>query len=367
MDQAHPRQPRREIELDFLRGIAILLVVEYHSRFSQLTRLSAWLRIDPVGALGVPIFFVLSGFLVGGLLIKEWKVRKHVDGGRFLIRRGFKVWPQYYLFLLVNVIAGHRTIRDLWPSFLNIQNYFPGGIAHLWSLAIEEHAYILLTLFLVIAARIQSRLRSVFVLLAVLAVASSALRLFAVLHGYPYFTPTHTRIGGIFYGVMIAIVFHSAPQSFRRLQDQRWLWVGLLAAAFAFLRFNDHHSWTVSVSADMYDLISICTLMLLYRHTPNGTRSWPYRLVAWIGLYSYGIYLWHVSVFAPVERLTAGLPRHVGDVAAALGAPLCGILLGAAMTRLVEFPALRLRDRWFPRRISSAVEDTPAEASALAG
>lgn len=367
MNSASASRPHREIELDFLRGVAILLVVEYHSRYSALTWLAAKLRIDPFGALGVPIFFVLSGFLVGGLLIKEWKIRGNVDAGRFLIRRGFKVWPQYYLLLLINIIGGHRSFRDLWPSLLNVQNYFPGGIAHLWSLAIEEHAYVLLTIFLVAAARLGARLRSVFVLLAVLAISSSGLRFFAATHGFSYFIPTHVRIGGIFYGVMIAIVFHSAPETFRRVQDMRWMWIALAMVGFAFLRLKAHQMWAVLISVDVYDLIGICALMLVYRPRSNEVRPWPYRLIAWIGLYSYGIYLWHVSVFDPIERLTSHLGPHLGEITAAIAAPGSGILLGAVMTKFVEFPALRLRDRWFPRRVDSAAQDNRAEMLALAG
>ncbi|HWB31551.1 MAG TPA: acyltransferase [Acidobacteriaceae bacterium] len=365
MASEHSRQPRREIELDFLRGIAILLVVDVHSPYSLGDRFSGWLGINPVGEFGVPIFFVLSGFLVGGLLIKEWKVRGRIDGKRFLIRRGFKVWPQFYLFLILTVITGHRSMAEMWPSFLNIQNYFPGGSAHLWSLAIEEHAYIFLTVLLLAAGRVGARLRSIFVILAVLSVACSGLRLYSACHGYSYFSPTHTRLSGIFYGVMLAIVYHSAPEIFRRMQSWWWLWFGLILGACAFFRFNAHHPWTLSVAIDMDEMIGVCALMLLYKHRPGRVRPWPYRLVAWIGLYSYGIYLWHVLPLAPLERAEGRMPGHLGAIVVAIMGPLAGILLGASMTKLVEFPMLRVRDRLFPRRVVSAVEDTPAESRAL--
>src|ERR1700712_3376898 len=101
-------QKKREIELDFIRGIAILSVLDFHSQhgilFYPFTRLG-WQHF---GWIGVDIFFVLSGFLVGGLLVKEWKLRGCIDSRQFLIRRIFKIWPQYYVYLLIILLTGHR-------------------------------------------------------------------------------------------------------------------------------------------------------------------------------------------------------------------------------------------------------------------
>src|SRR5690348_13300609 len=93
----------RMVQLDFLRGVAILLVLGRHSVISQRDAgflrplATAWHRI---GWTGVDLFFVLSGFLVGGLLFKELRKSSHLDVRRFLIRRAFKIWPSYYAFLV---------------------------------------------------------------------------------------------------------------------------------------------------------------------------------------------------------------------------------------------------------------------------
>src|ERR1700683_3378270 len=108
------RPLQREIELDFVRGIAILLVVDYHSgKNAILTRPLTLLHLAHPGWMGVDIFFVLSGFLIGGLLVKEWKVKGRIDSRRFLIRRGFKIWPQYYFFLFAQIASRHRSVREL--------------------------------------------------------------------------------------------------------------------------------------------------------------------------------------------------------------------------------------------------------------
>jgi len=85
-----------------------------------------------------------------------------------------------------------------------------------------------------------------------------------------------------------------------------------------------------------------------------------YRLVAWIGLYSYGIYLWHVSVVAPSLWIAHRLPKVLGLGWMTVGPPLLAIGIGVSATKLIEFPALALRDRLFPRRVDSAV-GIPAE------
>ena len=83
----------RNKRLDFLRGMAIVLVLLFHSHLSN------------AGWVGVDLFFVLSGFLISGLLFDEYKRRASISFKRFFIRRGFKIYPAYYVFLLVALLA----------------------------------------------------------------------------------------------------------------------------------------------------------------------------------------------------------------------------------------------------------------------
>jgi peptidoglycan/LPS O-acetylase OafA/YrhL len=355
---------RREIELDFVRGIAILLVMDFHDgSFGLLNYLLRPLHIPHFGGMGVDIFFVLSGFLVGGLLVKEWKVKGRIDSKSFLIRRGFKIWPQYYLFLILLIVSGRHTVRELWGNLLNIQNYV-GGVAHTWSLAVEEHAYLLIVLILAIAARGKTRMRTLFFFFAGLSVFIVFLRLFLAWKRFNVFDPTHTRVNAIFYGVMLAILYHYAPEIFHRMQRWRWLWLGILAATLIYLRCHFVAWWDPSISLDFADFSGVALLMLLYHHREGRTRSWPYRLIAWIGLYSYGIYLWHVSVAAPVASIDRFLPAWLVPAWQGVAPIAAGILIGVVTTKLVELPALKLRDRLFPRRVDSAV-GTPAEFEPL--
>jgi peptidoglycan/LPS O-acetylase OafA/YrhL len=346
---------RREIELDFIRGIAILMVIDFHSAGHAILLAPFTLLGWPhFGWAGVDIFFVLSGFLVGGLLVKEWKLFGHIDPKRFLLRRGLKIWPQYYVFIFAGLITGHRKLHDQWGNLLNLQNYM-GGIAHTWTLAVEEHAYILLAIILWAAAKYGVRVRRVFLLLSILAGAVVINRFVLSFLGVNTFSRTDTRIDGILYGVLLAIVYHYFPRRFENLQQVRYVWLSILLVTLVSLRYVRPNSVTSPLLAFLADMSGVSVLLLLYRPNNSSTRPAIYRFVASIGLYSYGIYLWHVSVVAEIEKFAQRMSHPVAQLWLTLGPFVLGIALGVVMTRLVEFPMLVVRDRLFPRRVDSAV------------
>ncbi len=91
--------------LDVFRGIAILAVIFYH--FHQTLSF---------GKLGVDLFFVISGFLVGGILIREYEKNKGINIPRFLLQRGFKIWPSYYFLLLFGAVVATLFYRNSHPE-----------------------------------------------------------------------------------------------------------------------------------------------------------------------------------------------------------------------------------------------------------
>jgi len=112
----------------------------------------------------VDLFFVLSGFLIGGLLVSELHHHGHIDIGRFLIRRGLKIYPPHFVFIgylmlmpvAKAILAGNNVWTTFttewgkyWPNLLFLHNYVgtnPAG--HTWTLAVEEHFYLLLPFLL---------------------------------------------------------------------------------------------------------------------------------------------------------------------------------------------------------------------------
>jgi peptidoglycan/LPS O-acetylase OafA/YrhL len=129
----------------------------------------------------------------------------------------------------------------------------------------------------------------------------------------------------------------------------------MLMAVLVFFRIRLQQPWAQSVSYDCANLMGLALLMLLYRGRKDQKRPALYRFVSWIGLYSYGIYLWHVSVIAPIVSFAPRLPRGIAIVWEGAGPFVLGSVLGIMFTRLVEFPSLKLRDKVFPPRVDSAV------------
>jgi peptidoglycan/LPS O-acetylase OafA/YrhL len=190
------------------------MVLDFHMPKTILLAPFLWLGFKNFGWAGVDVFFVLSGFLVGGLLIKEWQLTSRIDSKRFVIRRAFKIWPQYYFFLFTVVLTGHKKFNVLWGNFLNIQNYV-GGIAHTWTLAVEEHAYLLLLAMLALAAHKRVSMRNLFIFIAFTALSVVIWRTILLARNVDVFTRTDTRIDGILYGLMLGIMYHYAPEVFR--------------------------------------------------------------------------------------------------------------------------------------------------------
>lgn len=178
-----PPSARRRVELDVLRAVAIMLVLGRYSvapvawagHLSILAK--AWLNF---GWTGVDLFFVLSGYLIGGLLFAELKREGSIEAARFIGRRAWRIWPPYFVYI-ASVFAAflwwyHWPCVQVWrflaPCIIHVQNYFPYGfhdaVHHLppqqqttalvlrnitWSLAIEEHFYLALPLVLMCASR----------------------------------------------------------------------------------------------------------------------------------------------------------------------------------------------------------------------
>src|SRR5204862_6174289 len=146
---------RRLVQLDLLRCLAIVLVLGRHM-VPCPSNTNAWLgRLTTIwqrgGWIGVDLFFVLSGFLVSGLLFREYQRHGSVNVSRFLVRRGFKIYPGFWVLLAVTVafriaVGAPVPQRQLMGEGLFVQNYMGGLWNNTWSLAVEEHFYLLLAL-----------------------------------------------------------------------------------------------------------------------------------------------------------------------------------------------------------------------------
>lgn len=349
----------RLIQLDILRCLAIALVLGRHMTplagsglLAQGSRL--WQR---GGWVGVDLFFVLSGFLVSGLLFYEYQTRGRVDVGRFLIRRAFKIYPPFWTMIAVTIcLAPHVRRAKLASELLFVQNYGFGGLwNHTWSLAVEEHFYLLLACLVMVLIRRRPGdpfvdLPRICIAVAILCLSLRAIIAIIVPTFAPFVQvyPTHLRIDSLMFGVLLSYAWHvkglSRDPRLTRFAPALCL-VGAALLSLAFLYPLERTTWIRVVGFTLFYVGSGALLLGALSLTVPRTRLT--RSAAAIGTYSYSIYLWHMPVLRWIVRQpTSQLPLDWMIYAALyLGA---AVLIGIVAATVVEYPVLRVRDRWYP-------------------
>lgn len=364
----------RNKRLDILRFIAVLLVLQAHSGIpGQLTL---------AGRVGVDLFFVLSGFLISGLLFREQKKRASIDFRRFFIRRSLKIYPGFYFLLLISFIYQVRfhqiaPLTRYLDEMFYVQNYGSVIWGHEWSLAVEEHFYILLPILLLLLIRREPRKANPFTVLPRVFVGVAftclALRIVTVMNlstdrlneweGYRWaYATTHCRVDALFFGVLLGYYQHHRPEIYERLLARRRsiLPLALLTAMLLLPCLILVPTGRLMVTAgltSMYLGFGLLLVLSLHVHRilPKVIRRPISNLgsaLAYAGTYSYSIYLWHLPVKAWgltfLEKiLHVKLGLWTGDCFYVAGS----LALGIVMSQVLEFPILRLRDRMFPTRL----------------
>ena len=168
--------------VDGLRALSILLVFAFHllwcaqvvirDTYAQYQQLPAWLQWFKSGALGVEAFFLLSGFLIGRLLILEFDATKDLQFKRFYVRRFLRLMPAYVLAITSAALGSilypgpskifersiSTNVENLWTNLLYINNFLPVKeqfLSHTWSLAVEEQFYFIAPMLLLLILRRQ--------------------------------------------------------------------------------------------------------------------------------------------------------------------------------------------------------------------
>jgi peptidoglycan/LPS O-acetylase OafA/YrhL len=289
------------------------------------------------------------------LLFTEYKKRGEVRIKRFLIRRGFKIYPPFYFFLVVSIAIhwyqthSFHSLNLLLSELFYVQSYFPGIWIHTWSLAVEEHFYILLSVLVFLAVKYKNlgKTTRVITFLAALIVLSFAMRTWI---SWPHrndasfgFVQSHLRADGIIIGVLISYLYH-----FTHFSSHFWknkylyltLGVALIVPGFVFkggsFFMNTWGLTLVNLGFGIFTLLAINTPVFEYRW--NSAIS---SVVAFIGIHSYSIYLWHVNLLHFTEKF---FPQP--SVLSSLIFLVTSVLVGAFFSVTIEKPFLRLRDRW---------------------
>lgn len=355
----------RLVQLDFLRACCVFLVLGRH--LNPCPEETNWLvnRITLFwnygGWVGVDVFFVLSGFLISGLLFREYQANKDLKIKRFLIRRGLKIYPSFYALiaatLLINPLFDKAIpIKPLFAEVFFLQNLTFGRLwSHTWSLAVEEHFYIglaILTYFLLRRRRNdENPFASVPRIFLFLAVTCFVLRLLMAIYKGTNISPTPFRIDALFFGVFISYLWH-----FRGLTKNVFInrfknWFIIAGAAmllpmFFFMSVINPWAFVFGLTTNY---IAGGLLLIGLLKTELG-KSPVIGILSSIGLYSYSIYLWHLPVqewlAIPLNNITG-----INSWFFYAGFYLAGaIIIGILASKIIEYPVLRIRDRYFPRR-----------------
>jgi peptidoglycan/LPS O-acetylase OafA/YrhL len=366
--------------LDILRFIAITLVVFRHMKVFKGA--PEWLggislHLNEGGWTGVDIFFVLSGFLVSGLLFREWQQHQTLSVGRFLWRRGWKIYPSFWFFLIgMMVFYFCRGQRIYWHKmlveFLFIQNYATGGFDHTWSLAVEEHFYFMLALgsWLLFHRNRKSGenpyrlIPVVFLIVAVLCLGARLLsnRIFPVSQVRPIFLATHIRVDSLLFGVMLSYFWHFTFTAKHHEFFYRWRFMlllagaGLLAPMFFVEPLGVNGTW-VRVYGFILCYLAGGMWLIAFMNIFEGTNSRAAHFLAYLGANSYSVYLWHeMGIFVGTCLVPGNSTNAIGWLGYILLCQAAVWAIGLAAARLIENPILGLRDRWFPSMTSKQLK-----------
>ncbi len=358
-------------QLDFLRGIAIILVLLRHQHVTDYTSTMGWMGVD--------LFFVLSGFLVSGLLFTEYQKHGNLKPGLFLIRRGFKIYPVYYITYLLYLIPIIRLDKfELKPFLADMtftQNYLNGwGYAYgaSWSLAVEEHFYFGLSLvawgiiawYLPRASQQNSKSRNVITAVIVLMVSCLLLR---YLHNSVWppakpeynVTMTHIRVDSLLAGVLISFFYYFRFDYLKKFVSRyKYLLMVIAIAGLSWTPFIEPETSFFGKTAGytiVYISFGIILMFFLLSDNINkqlnSVLSRPVvNFVSKIGFSSYSIYVIHSLVISYAKDYARKFNLYEQlELKFIIGSGI-SILLGILITYSIEKYFLSLRDKYFPRR-----------------
>ena len=357
--------PMRNKRLDVLRGTAVVIVMIHHGGISRFFTRGGWVGVD--------LFFVLSGFLISGLLFREYQKHGTIDLKRFFIRRALKIYPAFYVFLLLTALAAYYVLGNVatparyFHEIFFAQNYEPGVWDHSWSLAVEEHFYIFLPVFLLVLLHFSARREDPFRVIpwASLAIATFCLtsRAVSACVGTPNFhmvyTASHERMDALFFGVLLGYLHHFRPlelEKFVQPTRHRLIMAVVSAALLSFAYLLPRENKFLATWGYTFVYLGFGGVLLLSLYVrgilPGGLAKIAGQVgkaMAFVGMYSYSIYLWHGPCGAWLPGLIRRSLRFPTGPYGRFAVYFVGsIVVGITMSDLIEYPVLRLRDRFFP-------------------
>ncbi|RME57182.1 acyltransferase, partial [Candidatus Parcubacteria bacterium] len=336
--------------LNGLRAIAVLIVMGRHLGFSEYFP----------GGFGVTIFFFLSGFLITRLLLAEIETKSKIHLPNFYIRRFFRLFPALLIMLIVTGLVNRFVLNfevgfpDVAASILYYMNYYAaylhacdqawgvGGWEVLWSLAVEEHFYLLFPIVLLL--REDLRIKATFFLI-IIPIGMRYFYYFLMPDAAFYiFRATETRIDSLLWGCLLSLVLSSNKG--RKFIEEHFFssylfWVSVIFLLLIFLIRDVEFQSTIKFSLQGALLFIVFIQLLFTNHHHTVKAILESALMRWIGKISYSLYLWHISCHVVVS--------HVGGVSG-IQASLISLALSLVVAHLsyhfIEMPVVQLRKRY---------------------
>lgn len=369
----HPFRIRRVPGIDGLRGLAVATVVIYHYFDNVL----------PGGYIGVDIFFVLSGFLITSLLVRERAVTGRIDLKDFWLRRLRRIAPaaMFVLFISIAVaglVGGDPAVGlstqflgtvffvNNWTQIAGSQSYFADSgvqlLAHYWSLSVEEQFYLLWPLIFValLALKLGSRR-----LAAVAGIGAVASFVWMVSLYDPKVDPTRVYYGtdthafGLLFGAALALWLtstssRSEADSWPRTEPLLRDFFGSSAQAFVvaslpliflslvLLMMSDTASATYRGGLVFASLLSVAILYLVVRGVSPVRQIFEFKPLCWLGKISFSLYLWHWPVIVLIRELLERNEAMQYEKLAACAGIALSLLLANWSYKNVESPIRRM-------------------------
>jgi peptidoglycan/LPS O-acetylase OafA/YrhL len=332
--------------LDAVRGIAASMVVIAHT-------------IGPrqLGSMAVAIFFVLSGFLITWLLVRESDITGQISLRDFYIRRTLRIFPAFYVFWVVCVSAAVlRGVQvpwgEAWSSFFYVGDYYgalyhvPSGIMGItWSLGVEEKFYLLWPFIFASLHRNTAKLLKVGCLFIV------GIWLYRVAMSLTFSLPTdylryafESRFDNILYGSVLALAFRMVKlDPILKAAERVPLMPIALAGSLLGLTFLEERSgatyhYVFGMALDS-TIIAVALIQFVYLAALHGWSRLDHPALRFLGRISYSLYLYHIVVVATVSHYLPNLRLRWAYPLIYIGS----VLIAYASYRLVERPFLKLK------------------------
>jgi peptidoglycan/LPS O-acetylase OafA/YrhL len=358
--------PRRVSELDGLRGIAILLVLLFH-----FTPTSGALRplahLMQTGWIGVDLFFVLSGYLITGILL-DTVGRPHYYRN-FIVRRSLRIFPAYYACLFLYAWLTFVPSPVNWKVFLTVhdagwyvfylgnvwaflRNAWPGAaiMTPLWSLQVEEQFYWSFP-FIVWAVKPRTLARILAASVAVALVLRTLLVILAPENGIGTYVLTPCRMDALAMGGLVAVAARERPEWLKKGRIGRATLICGAVFTAVCLAFGESALASPVMRTLGYTSIDLfftgVLILLLSGRPPVLVRVCRQGWLVWVGVISYGLYLLHIPALVAMDKWIAPamgvVPR--GTAAFFVSFP---VAIGAASISWVAFESrvLRLKERF---------------------